>query len=187
MKQKILALFTLIGLVMAIETPEYTVRERYGKVEIRDYKSMVVAVTQVSQPYRSALSEGFRRIASYIFGGNDQKMEIAMTAPVISTRLDSETEAHEVLFVMPKKHQLNNLPIPNLDSVQLEERKLSKVAAISFGGWATNKRASHYEQELKKKVQKLGLETYGKYMVAQYNSPWAIPPFRKNEILVRVK
>jgi len=24
-------------------------------------------------------------------------------------------------------------------------------------------------------------------MVAQYNSPWAIPPFRKNEILVRVK
>ena len=187
MKLKFFATFTVISLVMAIETPEYTVKERYGKVEIRVYKAMVVAVTRVSQPYSSALGEGFRRIASYIFGGNDQKMEIAMTAPVISTRLDDEKETHEVLFVMPKKHQLNNLPIPNLDSVLLEERKLSKVAAISFGGWATDKRASHYEEELKKKVQKLGLETFGKYMVAQYNSPWAIPPFRKNEILVRIK
>ena len=170
-KQKLLILFAAIGSVMAIETPDYIVRNKHGKVEIREYQSMVVAVTQVSKPYRSAQNEGFRRIASYIFGGNDQKMEIAMTAPVISTRLDREIESHEVLFVMPREHQYNKLPSPDLESVQLEERKLSKVAVISFGGWATVERAAYYEKQLKKKIEELNLETDGKYMVAQYNSP----------------
>ena len=187
MKRKILNSFAVISLVMAIETPKYIVLEQHNKVEIREYQSIVVAVTQVSKPYRSAQSEGFRRIASYIFGGNNQKMEIAMTAPVISTRLNLETETHEVFFVMPREHQFNKLPIPDLESVKLEERRLSRVAAISFGGWATVERAAYYEKQLKKKVEKLNLETNGEYMVAQYNSPWAVPPFRKNEILVKIK
>jgi hypothetical protein len=32
-----------------------------------------------------------------------------------------------------------------------------------------------------------GLESNGDFLVAQYNSPWAIPPFRKNEILIKIK
>ena len=187
MKQKILMLFLGIGFLMAIENPIYKLIEKRSDIEIREYQSMIIAVTQVSLPYRSAQNEGFRRIANYIFGGNDQKMEIAMTAPVISTRLDREIETYEVLFVMPREHQYNKLPSPDLESVQLEERKLSKVAVISFGGWATVERAEYYEKQLKKKIEELNLETDGEYMVAQYNSPWAIPPFRKNEILVRIK
>ena len=31
-----------------------------------------------------------------------------------------------------------------------------------------------------------GLSVLGKFMVAQYNSPWALPPFRHNEIMVRL-
>ena len=172
---------------MAIETPEYKLLKKHGKIEIREYQSMAVAVTWVQQPYNPALNEGFRRIASYIFGGNDQEMEIAMTAPVISTRVENEEETHEILFVMPREHQFDKLPRPNLQSVQLEERRLSKVAVISFGGWATSERATYYEQQLKEEVEKLGLEIYGEYMVAQYNSPWAIPPFRKNEIIIQVR
>ena len=187
MKQKIFISLTAIGLVMAIETPDYKLLEKHGKVEIREYQSITVAVTKVQQHYKPALNEGFRRIASYIFGGNDKEIKIAMTAPVISTQLDREEETHEVLFVMPKEHQFDKLPRPNLQSVQLEERRLSKVVSLSFGGWASAERASYYKQKLKKKVDELGLETQGKYMVAQYNSPWAIPPFRKNEILIRIK
>lgn len=187
MKRKILMLFLGIGLLMAIENPIYKLIDKRGDIEIREYQSMIIAVTQVSLPYRSAQSEGFRRIANYIFGGNDSQMEIAMTAPVISTELDGEEETHEVLFIMPREHQIENLPSPNLENVKLEERKLSKVAAITFGGWATEDRALYYQNLLKTEVEKLDLETNGKYMVAQYNSPWALPPFRKNEILIQIK
>ena len=30
------------------------------------------------------------------------------------------------------------------------------------------------------------LKKIGNFMVAQYNSPWALPPFRHNEIMVRI-
>ena len=170
---------------MAIETPIYKLIEKKGDIEIREYQSMVIAVTQVRLPYRSAQNEGFRRIANYIFGGNDSQMEIAMTAPVISTQLDGEVEAHEVLFVMPREHRFENLPNPNLKNVKLEKRQLSKVAAITFGGWATKERVIFFKERLEKKMAELGLRHNGKSMVAQYNSPWALPPFRKNEILIR--
>ena len=172
---------------MPIETPEYKIISKHEGFEVRRYSDMVIATTKVQADYKNSTSSGFRRIASYIFGGNDKEMKIAMTAPVISTQLDMEEETHEVLFVMPREHQFDKLPRPNLQSVQLEERRLSKVAAISFGGWATAERATYYEQQLKEEVEKLGLEIYGEYMVAQYNSPWAIPPFRKNEIIIQVR
>jgi len=27
----------------------------------------------------------------------------------------------------------------------------------------------------------------GEFMIAQYNSPWVLPPFRRNEIMVPIK
>ena len=98
---------------MAIETPKFKVLDKVDNIEIREYNSMVIAVTKVQQPYNSALSEGFRRIANYIFGGNDREMEIAMTAPVISRKIN-ENNSHEVFFIMPSEHNIDNLPKPNL-------------------------------------------------------------------------
>ena len=43
-----------------------------------------------------------------------------------------------------------------------------------------------YHEKLNNWVEKEELKMYGKFMVAQYNSPWALPPFRHNEIMVRV-
>jgi hypothetical protein len=176
-----------VSAIMAIEKPDYKVIQNYGKVEIREYKPMVIAKTNVNQSYEVAQSEGFRRIADYIFGGNDKKMSIAMTAPVISQKISTDLEEHEILFVMPKKYAMSMLPQPNLDHVKLEERSLSRVAVIQFGGWATEERVIDYQQKLETKITELNLSKTGNFMVAQYNSPWALPPFRHNEILVQIK
>jgi hypothetical protein len=173
--------------IMAIEKPEYKVIENYGKVEIREYKPMVIAKTNVHQNYGVALNEGFRRIANYIFGGNDKKMSIAMTAPVISQKLSTGFEEHEILFVMPKEYAISMLPQPILDHVKLEERSLNRVAVIQFGGWATQDRVADYQKKLETRINELNLSKIGNFMVAQYNSPWALPPFRHNEILVQIK
>ena len=176
-----------VSAIMAIEKPDYKVIQNYGKVEIREYNSMVIAKPNVNQSYELALNEGFRRIANYIFGGNNKKMSIAMTAPVISQKLSTDFEEYEVLFVMPKEYAMSVLPQPIVDNVKLEERSLSRVAVIQFGGWATQIRVADYQKKLETRINELNLSKIGNFMVAQYNSPWALPPFRHNEILVQIK
>jgi hypothetical protein len=57
-------------LVMAIEEPKYTLVEKYGAFELRDYAPRVLAETLVDGSLDDASSVGFRRIADYIFGNN---------------------------------------------------------------------------------------------------------------------
>jgi hypothetical protein len=114
-------------------------------------------------------------------------MSISMTAPVISKKSISSPGLYEVLFVMPKKYSLEDLPKPNITSVRLEKKNLGKVICIKFGGWATEKKVERFQIDLIKSISDMGLETKGDFLVAQYNSPWGIHPFRKNEILIQIK
>ena len=97
--------------------------------------------------------------------------------------VDSE---YEISFVMPSSFNKETLPDPNSSNVEIMGRSLDLVACISFGGWATESRVKNYHEKLNNWIEKEGLKIYGKFMVAQYNSPWALPPFRHNEIMVRV-
>ena len=172
--------------IMAIETPKYRTLIKEGKFEVRDYDPMVIAKTSVNSNYSNAASTGFRRIANYIFGGNKNQMNIAMTAPVILNTPSSKND-YDILFVMPKEYSLDDLPLPNYDNIKLQTKELGKTAVISFGGWATEDRSVYYRERLKDFVKKNNYDILSDFMVAQYNSPWALPPFRKNEILVMIK
>jgi hypothetical protein len=114
-------------------------------------------------------------------------MEIAMTAPVL-TKLPSKgnIDLHEVSFVMPRKFDLGSLPNPDLESVKISERQLGRVAVFTFGGWATENRTKYFVNRLIKSLKDEDIGTYGEIMVAQYNSPWVPPPFRKNEIIISI-
>jgi len=171
---------------MAIETPDYILLEKDGKFEIRDYDPFVIAKTKVNQGYREATYAGFKRVANYIFGGNKKQLSIAMTAPVISNVPNSDG-VYEICFVMPKKYSLGSLPEPQNNYVKLEEYQLGKTAVVSFGGWATESRTIYYKQQLEKFITIKNFLTTGNYLIAQYNSPWVLPPFRKNEIIVSLK
>ena len=177
----------IFNVIMAIETPEYNLLEKEGKFELRVYNSFAVARTRVENDYREATVAGFRKIANYIFGGNDKNMEIAMTAPVISNSPGDVEGEYEILFVMPSSFKRSSLPKPNSSTVEIMDRSLNLIACISFGGWATKERAKKYHLKLSNWLKDKGYEVDGKFMVAQYNSPWALPPFRHNEIMVRIK
>ncbi|MGC2777411.1 MAG: heme-binding protein, partial [Bradyrhizobium sp.] len=62
--------------------PRYDVVSRDGEFEIRAYALMIIAEAKVEGARKPAIEEGFRIIAGYIFGANQGKMKIAMTAPV---------------------------------------------------------------------------------------------------------
>ena len=87
---------------------------------------------------------------------------------------------------MPKAYDKAKLPKPNSPNVEIADRELDSVATISFGGWATGKRVKKFQKELDSWISQQSLKKIGNFMVAQYNSPWALPPFRHNEIMVRI-
>lgn len=172
---------------MPIETAEYKIISKHEGFEVRHYSDMVIATTKVQADYKNSTSSGFRRIASYIFGGNDKEMKIAMTAPVIADCPSEGLKSYNIFFVMPKEHSMKDLPKANISEVSIQKESLGEVAVLSFGGWATESRSMSYQKKLSELLLKNKIETKGGFMVAQYNSPWALPMFRKNELMVRMK
>ena len=166
---------------------EYTANEKLKSFEIREYETMIIARTLVSSDYSEAASMGFRRVANYIFGDNDKDMKIAMTAPVLSNSPVDAEDVYEISFMMPSAYNKETLPNPNSSNVEVIDRSFGLIACFSFGGWATKAKVEKYHQKLHGWIKSKELQIVGKFYVAQYNSPWALPPFRHNEILVRIK
>ena len=187
MKINIVLLFFVMAINSGIEKPDYKVVKKYNNFELRDYGSFVVATTSLERNYSRSNSVGFQKVASYIFGGNDKNIKIAMTAPVMTTFYYSNNKEQEISFFMPKKYNPSTLPSPSRDDVTIKEKELGLVATISFGGWATEERAKKYTKRLELLIKKENLIKFNEIIVAQYNAPWTIPPFRKNEILIPVK
>ena len=166
-----------------IETPKYTVLKTYDDFELRQYGSMILAQTVMkSNSYENTSSQGFRTVASYIFGGNEDNKKIAMTAPVIM-EMGNDTK---MSFVMPKEHSMESLPEPSSDDVEILKVSPKKYAVISFPGYANNKKIDKYAKKLLKSIKSEGLETVGNVKFMGYNAPWQVIG-RKNEIAVEVK
>ena len=183
----------VIGLLTAsdkhrLETPNYILVSKSGRFEIRDYESMIVASTTVTAPYREATYTGFRSVANFIFGGNSENLSIAMTAPVMTTVAeDKDLQSFEIAFVMPKKFSIQSLPEPSSEYVKIKPKTLGLTATINFGGWATEGRVRYQIDKLNDYINSKGYTIVGPLIIAQYNSPWALPPFRHNEIIIGIK
>ena len=166
-----------------IETPKYTILKSYDDFELRQYGSMILAQTVMqSASYENTSSQGFRTVASYIFGGNEENKKIAMTAPVIMEMGDDT----KMSFVMPKQHSMESLPEPSSEEVKILKVSPKKYAVITFPGYANNKKINKYAKKLLKSIKSEGLETIGNVKFMGYNAPWQVIG-RKNEIAVEVK
>ena len=193
MKILVLILFGVIflTLIMAnflkaekVDEPSYELINKFESIEIRQYKKIIVATTIKKSSYTDATYSGFRTLANYIIGNNDKKTKIPMTAPVITTM--PTNESIEITFIMSDDYSLDNLPKPRSDDILFKELILGKVAVIKFGMWATPKRIMKMQGKLEKYLSENNIQTSSDYLVAQYNSPWVIPPFRRNEIIISI-
>jgi hypothetical protein len=104
-----------------------------------------VAETTVAGDWNDAGSEGFRRLAGYIFGKNRSKAKIAMTAPVAQApqgkaeqgiripmtapvAQQRQGDSRTVAFTMPEGETLGTLPAPEDPRVVLREVPPARVA-----------------------------------------------------------
>lgn len=163
-----------------LEQPDYTVVEKNGAFELRDYPAVLVAETAVIGERSLALKAGFQRLAGYIFGNSQEK--IAMTAPVFS---DGAKSAWRTRFVMPARFTAATLPdMP--DGVSAAEIPARRMAVVRFTGLGSDAQLAEQEARLRGWLTARGLDATGDVMVAFYNSPFVAPPFRRNEVMIAV-
>ncbi len=165
-----------------IETPKYRVIKQLGNVEIRQYPSLVLAQTSLKKSnYDEEGNNGFRTVASYIFGGNQTQQKIAMTAPVIMKMGDTASMS----FVMPSEYSLQELPAPSNNQVKLIQENAKILAVIRFGGYSNSKKIKQHAEELYKVLKSNQIEFRGELFYMGYNAPWDITD-RRNEVAVEL-
>ncbi|MEZ4939151.1 MAG: heme-binding protein [Crocinitomicaceae bacterium] len=186
-----LSVFFLIGMAQVFcyyqnsktERVHYTVIKKYENFEIRYYPELVVATTVCGTGnYENNAGKGFRKIAGYIFGGNKGKQQIAMTSPVKMTLEDTM----KMSFYMPPEYEIDDLPEPSNTAVKIDKDQSKIVAAIQFGGWASQKDIDFYKNELITLLKKNKLEYNNDFAFLGYNAPYEMLN-RRNEVIVSLK
>ena len=180
----ILIIISQIYLIMAkTETQPYQIIKTEKDFEIRLYPSATMAtISMNAKSYKELSSPGFRKLASFIFGGNQSNKSIAMTSPV---HMDINHSQSSMSFVMPSEYTKDNLPKPNDSSIIIETTAEEYVAAIQFGGYANDDEIKKYASKLETALKANGIEYYGNFRFLGYNAPYQFWN-RKNEIIVSV-
>ena len=178
-----LSIFVSMAVSDSYKEPNFTVISKYDNIEIRQYDKYVIAKTSIPKKNSSLDDNMFSVLAGYIFGGNNQGKSIPMTTPVITKESDS---SYDMIFFMLDSNTPNDLPRPNSSKINLETFSMGKIISIRFGMWATEERVLKYKTILDQFIKDNNITISSNLMIAQYNSPWIMPPFRRNELMYQI-
>jgi hypothetical protein len=169
----------------AYESAQYTVLDSAGPFETREYPDLSLATTNMQFELQG--NDGsFMRLFRYIGGANDRETKIAMTTPVF-TEAEAKDTGGRMGFVIPNKLAQQRIPEPSSDEVEIRKRVGGRFAVIRFAGRIKGDSLGKAEKELRKWMNNRGLIGDGDPEYAGYNPPWTPGPFRRNEILIRLK
>lgn len=163
----------------------YRLIKKMGEMEIRFYPPAIEASVHKSGEYRKMMNNGFRDLAGYIFGGNEEKQKIAMTAPVKSVVDSPKSDSGVVTFIMPKDFKMDGKPTPYSKNIVFQESKEMYSASLTFGGFANRKKMDEKAASLVEMLKKEGLTPVGKVAYLYYNPPFQLFG-RRNEVLLEI-
>jgi len=181
----LVALITISQIVVSKSTSDtntikYETLATKDGFQVRKYPELTVASTELSSSsYSNNSSIGFRKIASYIFGGNSAKQQIPMTSPV---QMEMGTDA-TMSFFMPGDMEPKDYPTPNRKDVTIHIQPSKIVAVIEFSGWASDKVLKQQFNTLKSKLKKASIEFEDSFSYLGYNPPYQLIN-RKNELII---
>ncbi|CAF1217627.1 unnamed protein product [Didymodactylos carnosus] len=179
-----------------IEIPPYDVVTKKDLYEIRQYHKQVWAQYTYEVPLNTDFSKvikGFQPLYKYIAGNNEQKLKIAMTAPVVmKQKIGQSSILRLIAFIMsPSKFKsIDQLPKANDLNVKLVEAdNIQQLACIRFNMNMNTRNNDKKEQELRAAATKDGVELLQEKAEVQYfgyNPPWTLPWFKRNEICIPI-
>ena len=189
--------------VRTVEEAPYTVISSDGDIELREYSAYVSVETIVEADFENAGNRAFGRLFGYISGENTAEQSIDMTAPVISSGLQTSegesidmtapviatmnNEGWRYAFVLPADFTLDSAPRPLRDDVELVANAPRRVAAIRFSGSWRESRFEENAERLQAWLADNRIEAASGPSFAGYDPPWTIPMLRRNEILVEIE
>ena len=176
-----------------IETPPATViwseETPDGILELRDYGPHVVAEVTVRGGRTGAASTGFRRLAGYIFGGNEGagggSEKIAMTSPVGQTPEGDGTWT--IAFTMPSRWSMDTLPAPKDEAVRLRRDPGGRRLSLGFTGRWTQDGLETRAEALRGHAARRGLTPAGTASYLFYDGPMTPAFMRRNEVSIPVR
>lgn len=165
------------------ETQFYKVIRKGDQFEIRYYPGVVMAkISSSSKSYRDLGYSGFGKLAKYIFGGNSDKKQIAMTSPV---HMNIGDTLSTMSFVMPSEYSKDELPKPDNAEIDIQTIEAEYVAVIAFAGFANTSSINKHKNLLQQQLTEKGITYYGNFRFLGYNPPFQIFG-RRNEVIVSV-
>ena len=188
-----------LGGCATVPEPAHKVMSKNEGYEVREYAGYLLAETTVSGPWKEALNEGFRRLFSYISGNNEGSSKVEMTAPVLSGEPEKISMTAPVLqeagtgdeqvvsFIAPASYTLETIPIPKDSRIRIRQVPPFTATVLRYGGWTDPEKIERKTEELRSMLTRDGRTPVPPFLSAQYNPPWTIPPFRRNEIIVRIR
>jgi hypothetical protein len=179
----------------AAPEPDYAVVKAEEPFELRDYPELVLVKTAMSDGTRGS----FGRLFDYISGANGGQRKIAMTAPVLERqkgdriamtapvlRAPNDGGEEEMAFILPQDLTRETAPLPTDPAVTLGVIPPRRVAVVRFSGSAGAEDVASNLGKLEDWMSENGLVAAGPPELAQYNPPWTVPAFRRNELIVPV-
>jgi hypothetical protein len=179
--------------------PQYQLLSEYGNVQIRQYPPLLIAETVIDAEYAQAGNIGFNRLAGYIFGGNQQKQQMAMTAPVFRENTGEQIamtapvlqqavdNKWTMAFVMPAGYSLETLPTPVDPEVTIKALPTKKVAVLSYSGSLNLEKINEKSRLLMAWIEQQQLTPLSAPRSAAYDPPWTLPALRRNEIHIDIE
>lgn len=190
---------SVVGIRSGTEEPRYTVLQKEGPLEIREYGARLAAETEVTGSEYSARSDGFRRLARYIFGANSSKGSISMTAPVsqaggshtiamtVPVGQDQSTPGvWHIRFFMPAQYTKITLPSPDDPAVKVVNVPAETYGVYRYTGSTDAAATQAADRELLQRLEGSGWVPTGQPVAWFYDPPWTIPFLRRNEAAVAV-
>jgi SOUL heme-binding protein len=188
----------IVGIRVGTEEPHHLTQQLTDRIEIRSYGPRIAAETTVFADDEKARNVGFRRLAGYIFGGNQRRTTIAMTAPVAQQNEKIAMTApvaqsagpgggSVIRFFMPAKWSLATLPKPDDDSVRLVEVPAEMFAVLRFTGDRGPATVRDRTAELLAALSDKRVPVVGEPVAWFYDPPWTVPRLRRNEVAVPIR
>lgn len=167
------------------ESAPYQVIETDGKIEIREYPDLVLASTD--SKFEARGNDGsFMRLFRYISGDNESEQKIAMTTPVFMEPGGPDSKG-QMGFVMPQNVAKSGAPAPKAEEVSIRKRVGGRFAVIRFSGVMDGAAADAQEAKLREWLKGRNLQAEKTSERAGYDPPFTPGPFRRNEVLIRLK
>jgi hypothetical protein len=164
------------------ETQKYNAIYTKENFEIRFYPEAILATVGMNGTYDNSRNSGFSVLAGYIFGGNEENTQIAMTSPV---RMSGNEKLKTMSFVLPSEMEFDNLPEPEDKRILLHKSKPMYTASVQFGGYASDADISKHREKLVEILEQLNIQHTNQFEFLGYNSPYQMIN-RRNEVQVEI-